>query len=113
MATNQFDRANYPTIEPDRLVAGERWLWRKDDLASDYPPASYQLKYFGRSQESSSTEIAITAVEADSTYFIEVSSSDTQSQPDRLLGKPGLFGLATIRKSRFLKANGSLTKIRM
>ena len=81
MATNLFDRANYPTSEPDRLVAGERWLWRKDDLASDYPPDSYQLKYFGRSQEASSTEIAITAVEADSTYYIEVSSSDTQAYP--------------------------------
>jgi len=81
MATNLFDRANYPTIEPDRLVAGERWLWRKDDLASEYPPDSYQLKYFGRSQAASSTEIAITAVEADSTYFIEVSSSDTQAYP--------------------------------
>ena len=81
MATNLFDRANYPTTEPDRLVAGERWLWRKEDLASDYPPASYQLNYFGRRQEASSTKIAITAVEAGSTYFLELSSSDTHSYP--------------------------------
>jgi hypothetical protein len=81
MATNQFDRANYPTIEPDRLVAGERWLWRKDDLASDYPPDSYSLEYIARSHGGSSTEFKIQATEAASTYFIEVSSSTTQTYP--------------------------------
>ena len=81
MATNQFDRANYPTIKPDRPVAGERWLWRKDDLASDYPPASYSLEYIARSHGGSSTEFKIQATEADSTYFIEVSSSTTASYP--------------------------------
>jgi len=81
MATNQFDRANYPTIEPDRLVAGERWTWRKDDLASDYPPDSYSLEYIARSHGGSSTEFKIQATEADSTYFIEVSSSTTASYP--------------------------------
>ena len=81
MATNSFDRTNYPTSEPERLVAGERWLWRRDDLAVDYPPDSYSLTYYGRSHGSSSAEIAITATEADSKYFIEVSSSTTASYP--------------------------------
>ena len=35
--SNLFDRANYPTQEPDELVVGDRWVWRRDDLVSEYP----------------------------------------------------------------------------
>ena len=42
---NQFDRSNYPTQEPDELVIGDRWVWRRDDLVSDYPLASFALSY--------------------------------------------------------------------
>jgi hypothetical protein len=31
---NKFDRDNYPTQEPDVLVIGDRWMWRRPDLAS-------------------------------------------------------------------------------
>jgi hypothetical protein len=42
---NLFDRANYPTQEPDTLVIGDRWMWRRPDLASIYDPSEYlQLK---------------------------------------------------------------------
>ena len=42
---NLFDRANYPTQEPDLLVVGDRWVWRRPDLVADYPTADYALTY--------------------------------------------------------------------
>ena len=34
-----------PEGEPKRVVAGDTWTWKRSDLASDYPPASYGLTY--------------------------------------------------------------------
>lgn len=74
---NLFDRANYPTAIPEKLIAGERWLWQRD-LSSDYDVASYSLKYSLRLHSGGgSGEINITAVEASDTYYIEVPSSTT------------------------------------
>ena len=42
---NLFDRNNYPTQEPDLLVVGDRWMWRRPDLVADYPTADYALTY--------------------------------------------------------------------
>ena len=33
--SNAFDRINYTTKEPSKLVLGDFWAWRRDDLASD------------------------------------------------------------------------------
>lgn len=82
MATNLFDRNNYPTSEPERLVAGERWVWRRDDLASIYPPDSYSLSYHAR-VHGGGQEISFNATESDGLYYIEVSSATTA---DFLLG---------------------------
>ncbi|MCK7495165.1 MAG: hypothetical protein MZW92_31785 [Comamonadaceae bacterium] len=38
-----FDSANYTTREPDQLVAGDRWAWKRSDLAADYPLATHAL----------------------------------------------------------------------
>lgn len=73
---NSFDSANYPTSEPAELIAGDRWAWKRTDLGSDYPPASYALSYSAR-LESTGTEIEITASESGSDYVIEVASSTT------------------------------------
>lgn len=34
-----------PTHEPTKLVAGDSLQWDRVDLATDYPPASWELKY--------------------------------------------------------------------
>ena len=43
--SNAFDRINYTTKEPSKLVLGDFWAWRRDDLASDYPVGAYALTY--------------------------------------------------------------------
>lgn len=73
---NAFDSANYPTREPERLTAGDRWLWKRTDLGADYPPATYSLKYALRKHETAA-EIEITANESGSDYLIEVASTAT------------------------------------
>jgi hypothetical protein len=79
--SNKFDRTNYPTAEPSVLVAGDRFTWKRDDLASDYPPSSFALTYefHEDSGGGGSHKFTITAIEADNTYYIEVGSSTTAS----------------------------------
>jgi|TARA_R100000081_G_C4819215_1_gene178002 hypothetical protein len=79
--SNAFDRTNYPTSEPDVLVAGDRFTWKRDDLANDYPVSAYALTYefHEDSGGTGSHKFTITATEADDTYYIEVASSTTAS----------------------------------
>ena len=79
--SNKFDRTNYPTAEPAVLVAGDRFTWKRDDLASDYSPSSFALTYefHEDSGGGGSHKFTITATEADDTYYIEVGSSTTAS----------------------------------
>ncbi|GMQ95828.1 MAG: hypothetical protein BMS9Abin14_289 [Gammaproteobacteria bacterium] len=75
--TNAFDSVNYPTREPDVLIAGDRWLWKRTDLASDYPVASYTLKYSLRLESAGTTEIEITAAGSGTEYLIEIAAATT------------------------------------
>jgi hypothetical protein len=79
--SNLFDRANYPTQEPDTIVIGDRLVWRRDNIADTYPTSTFALTYeFHKdSGGGGSHQFEITATEADSTYFIEVASSITRS----------------------------------
>lgn len=79
--SNKFDRTNYPTAEPAKLVAGDRFAWKRDDLATDYPPSTFALTYeFHEDSGGGGThKFTITATEADDTYYIEVGSSTTAS----------------------------------
>lgn len=76
---NLFDRANYPSQEPSSLILGDYWAWRRDDLVTDYPIASYGLTYefHEDSGGGGSHKFTITATEAESTYFIEVPAATT------------------------------------
>jgi hypothetical protein len=75
---NLFDRDNYPNQEPDTLVVGDRWLWRRDDLVSDYPLADYALEYrFTEDSTGNANAFTIAATEADSTYLVEIASAVT------------------------------------
>tara|TARA_R100001460_G_scaffold37020_1_gene71084 strand:- start:2170 stop:2760 length:591 start_codon:yes stop_codon:yes gene_type:complete len=81
---NQFDRVNYPKQEPDELVIGDRWVWRRDDLVSDYPLDSYALTYefHEDSGGGGSHKFTIAATEADNSYLVELSSSTTSGYND-------------------------------
>jgi hypothetical protein len=72
---NLFDSANYPTTEPAVLIAGDRVVWKRTDLGSDYLPASYQLKYSARLEGDGTDEIEITASESGSDYIVEVAAA--------------------------------------
>jgi hypothetical protein len=76
---NLFSSTNYPSVVPDVLYVGDRWVWKRSVMVSDYPVASYQLKYSFRLLTSAATEISITASESSSPeeYQVEVASSTT------------------------------------
>jgi hypothetical protein len=71
---NAFTSTDYPETEPLTLVAGDFIAWKRTDLGTDYPPASYALTYSAR-LDSAGTEIAITASESGDDYLIEVASA--------------------------------------
>ena len=78
--SNIFDRVNYPTQEPDTLVVGDRWGWRRDDLVSDYPLDEYSLEYtFTEDSTGNTNAFTIAATEAESTYLVEIASAVTAS----------------------------------
>ena len=54
-------------------------MWKRTDLGSDYPPASYALSYNARLQGAGSTAISITASESGDDYLVEVASATTAS----------------------------------
>jgi len=76
---NLFDRNNYPTQEPDTLVIGDRWTWRRPDLVADYPTADYALTYEFHHDDGGGGAHAftITATETSDDYIVEVASATT------------------------------------
>jgi len=75
-----FDSTNYPTTEPEILVVGDRWVWKRTDLGTDYAPSSYALSYNARLLGTGSTTFSITASESGTEYIVEVASSTTSSR---------------------------------
>ena len=60
---NLFDTDNAPELEPDKIVVGDRSVWRKVNLASDYPSTSYSAAYVSRmSSGGGSHEFTVTGV---------------------------------------------------
>ena len=76
---NAFDSDNFATVEPEVLTIGDRWVWKRTDLGTDYPPSSYALSYSARLQGAGSTAISITASESGDDYLVEVASATTPS----------------------------------
>ena len=56
---NLFDSDNFPTVEPEVLTIGDRWVWKRTDLGTDYPPSSYAFTYNARLEGTWSTVISI------------------------------------------------------
>lgn len=79
--SNIFNRSNYVTKEPNDLVVGDYWAWKREDLATDYPTSSYSLSYRFHcdSGGGGSHQFTINAVEADGIYYIEVPSTTTDN----------------------------------
>ena len=79
--SNKFDRENYPSQEPNELVVGDYWVWKRDDLATDYPTDSYSLSYEFHcdSGGGGSHQFTINATEANDTYYIEVPTTTTEN----------------------------------
>ena len=75
-----FDSTNYPTTEPELLVVGDRWVWKRTDIGSTYAPSSYALSYNARLLGTGSTTFSITASESGTEYIVEVASSTTSSR---------------------------------
>lgn len=73
---NLFDSTNYPTKEPDVLSVGDRWAWRRTDLVTDYPSASYSFSYIAR-KEGTGERIAISSTGSSTGYTVEVASTVT------------------------------------
>lgn len=74
---NAFDSTNFPTKEPDQLVIGDRWMWKRTDVGADYPPSSYSLKYSLRLEGTGTTEIEATASGSGTDFVVEVASATT------------------------------------
>jgi len=75
---NQFDSTYYPTTEPNELQLGDFWAWKKTDLSTDYPTASYSLSYeFNLIDGATVSNFTLTATESNNDYIIE--STNTTS----------------------------------
>jgi len=58
------------------LQVGDRWAWKRTDLITDYPSASYSLSYVAR-KEITGERIAISTTGGSDGYLVEVSSTTT------------------------------------
>jgi len=81
--SNAFDSTNYPSKVPELLQKGDFWAWKRTDLASDYPLASYGLKYkFYLIDGSTASNFTLTATESNDEYIISTSSTTSQTAGD-------------------------------
>lgn len=65
--------------EPDKIIAGDTLLFKRLDLAADYPTASYSLSYKARLEGAGSTVITINATGSGDVYSVSVPASTTAS----------------------------------
>lgn len=76
---NLFDASNYPSQEPETLVVGDRWVWQRPDLVTDYPTDQYALTYEFHTDSGGggSHKFTVTASETTTSYVVEVASTIT------------------------------------
>jgi hypothetical protein len=75
---NLFDVDNAPEGEPLEVVVGDFIQWKRSDLVTDYPPASYSAQYVARITQGGNTEILITATESSNYYLFTVDSATSE-----------------------------------
>lgn len=72
---NLFDAANAHDVEPLKFVLGDFVQWKRSDLLTDYPLASYSAQYVSRLSGGGNTEFTVVATEADGTYLFTIPSA--------------------------------------
>lgn len=72
---NLFDAANAPEGEPTIVTVGDFIQWKRSDLVSDYPPASYTATYIARITGGGANEIQLTGTDQTTHYLFSVSST--------------------------------------
>lgn len=73
--SNLFDAANAPSAVPEKIVVGDFIQWKRTDLSSDYPPASYTATYIARITGGGASEIQVTGTNSDGIYLFTVTSA--------------------------------------
>lgn len=73
--SNLFDAANAPSAVPEKIVVGDFIQWKRTDLSSDYPPASYTATYIARITGGGASEIQVTGSNSDGIYLFTVTSA--------------------------------------
>jgi len=77
---NLFDTDNAPTIEPENIVVGDFAVWRKSNIAIDYPSSAYTVKYISRDTGSGGIhEFSVAGVADGNDYVFTISSADSAS----------------------------------
>lgn len=76
---NLFDPAQSPTLEPERVVAGDFIQWRRVDLSGDYPNSQYTMTYVARFTAGGAREVQVTGTAYGADYLFTVSSADSAS----------------------------------
>ncbi len=72
---NLFDPDNAPEGEPLEVVVGDFLQWKRTDVASDYPPASFSAEYIARITAGGANEIALAGTGIDGAYLFTVDSA--------------------------------------
>jgi hypothetical protein len=72
---NLFDPSNAPETEPLKFVLGDFVQWKRSDLVTDYPLATYSAQYVSRLSSGGNTEFTVVGTETDGTYLFTISSS--------------------------------------
>jgi len=72
---NLFDPNNAPEGEPLEVVVGDFLQWKRTDLASDYPPASFSAEYIARITGGGANEIALAGTGIDGAYLFTADSA--------------------------------------
>ena len=80
---NLFDNSEYPQREPLAFIAGDRWSWKRLDLA--LYSSGYALTYSARREADGGEEITISASISGTDFIVEVPSATTAAFP------PGVY----------------------
>ena len=75
--TDLFDLSQLPDGEPNTLIAGDLWRWRRSDLSDLYDPTDYDLKYSARKLAATTTLLDITATSDATGFYVDVASATT------------------------------------
>jgi len=72
---NLFDPTNAPETEPLKFVLGDFVQWKRSDLVTDYPLATYSAQYVSRLSSGGNTEFTVVGTETGGTYLFTISSA--------------------------------------